>query len=281
MNPLGAWMDADMWAWNGALGPAAKSDWTVYGAFDFTGDRVCDIMFRSKLAATEYAVGFYDMGEGGTFKTMGWGVTAQWELAQCGDFNGNGIADILWSNTETGYHGLWLDGTDQWVALPYSYLTPGVQKVFGVGDVNNDGRDDILIDSAGTLGAWDIAGLLDGTETMPLWTGFGLSLTSDWATVGAADFDGNGTADIVVWNQNSGLVGAYMNCDPNQWAGIYPSASPTEWGIPGFGDYNGDGCDDVLVRNLATGALGYWSGKDNFAWNGIGWGVDSTWAVIA
>ncbi len=72
-----------------------------------------------------------------------------------------------------------------------------------------------------------------------------------------------------------------MNCDANQWAGIFPNASHAEWGIPGFGDYNGDGCDDVLVRNLATGALGYWSGKDNFAWNGIGWGVDSTWAVIA
>ena len=152
---------------------------------------------------------------------------------------------------------------------------------FAIADADQDGCDDILINSAGTLGAWDISGLLDGTAKAPVWTGFGLSLTSDWETVGAADFDGNGTADIVLWNQNSGYVGAYMNCDPAQWAGIFPNASHDEWGIPGFGDYDGDGCDDVLVRNLATGALGYWSGKDNFAWNGIGWGVDSTWAVIA
>ena len=43
-NPLGAWMNADKWQWNGALGAAPKSDWTVYGAYDFTGDGVCDIV---------------------------------------------------------------------------------------------------------------------------------------------------------------------------------------------------------------------------------------------
>ena len=280
MNPLGAWMDADMWQWNGALGPAPMDEWTVYGAYDFTGDGYCDIMFRSKLADTEYAVGFYDMAEGGTFKTMGWGVTAEWDLAQVGDFNGNGVADILWRNSDTGYHGLWLDGTNQWVALPYSYLSPD-QTIFGAGDVNGDGCDEILIDSAGTLGAWDVSGVIAGTSEAPAWSEFGVCLTSDWSVVGSADFDGNGIADIAVWNQDSGLVGAYMNCDATQWAGIFPSASPTEWAIPGFGDYDGDGCDDVLVRNLETGALGCWSGKNNFAWNGIGYGVDATWAVIA
>ena len=72
-----------------------------------------------------------------------------------------------------------------------------------------------------------------------------------------------------------------MNCDANDFRGIYPGASKDEWGLPGFGDYNGDGCDDVLVRNLASGALGYWDGADEFKWNEIGSGVDSTWAVIA
>ena len=279
-NPLGAWMNADKWQWNGALGAAPKSDWTVYGAYDFTGDGVCDIMFRSKLASTEYAVGYYDMGDNATFKTMGWGVTAEWELADVGDFNGSGRADILWKNSTNGYLGLWMDGTDQWVALPASNLGEG-QSIIGMGDVNGDGCDDILINSNGVLGAWDISGVINGTEATPVWSSFGINIGSEWDAFGCADFDGNGKADIVLWRDDDGYVGTYMNCNVNDFRGIYPGASKDEWGLPGFGDYNGDGCDDVLVRNLASGALGYWDGADEFKWNEIGSGVDSTWAVIA
>ena len=279
-NPLGAWMNADKWQWNGALGAAPLSDWTVYGAYDFTGDGVCDIMFRSKLSSTEYAVGYYDMGDNGAFKTMGWGVTAEWELADVGDFNGNGRADILWKNTTNGYLGLWMDGTDQWVALPASNLGAG-QSIIGMGDVNGDGCDDILINSNGVLGAWDISGIINGTEKTPVWSSFGITIGSEWEVVGCADFDGNGKADIVLWRSDDGYIGTYMNCDANDFRGIYPGASKSEWGIPGFGDFNGDGCDDVLIRNLASGALGYWDGADGFKWKEIGSGVDSTWAVIA
>ena len=279
-NPLGAWMNADKWQWNGALGAAPLSDWTVYGAYDFTGDGVCDIMFRSKLSSTEYAVGYYDMGDNGAFKTMGWGVTAEWELADVGDFNGNGRADILWKNTTNGYLGLWMDGTDQWVALPASNLGAG-QSIIGMGDVNGNGCDDILINSNGVLGAWDISGIINGTEKTPVWSSFGITIGSEWEVVGCADFDGNGKADIVLWRSDDGYIGTYMNCDVNDFRGIYPGASKSEWGIPGFGDFNGDGCDDVLVRNLGSGALGYWDGADGFKWKEIGSGVDSTWAVIA
>ena len=279
-NPLGAWMNADKWQWNGALGAAPLSDWTVYGAYDFTGDGVCDIMFRSKLSSTEYAVGYYDMGDNGAFKTMGWGVTAEWELADVGDFNGNGRADILWKNTTNGYLGLWMDGTDQWVALPASNLGAG-QSIIGMGDVNGNGCDDILINSNGVLGAWDISSIINGTEKTPVWNSFGITIGSEWEVAGCADFDGNGKADIVLWRSNDGYIGTYMNCDVNDFRGIYPGASKSEWGIPGFGDFNGDGCDDVLVRNLGSGALGYWDGADGFKWKEIGSGVDSTWAVIA
>ncbi len=148
------------------------------------------------------------------------------------------------------------------------------------GDVNNDGCDDILINSNGTLGAWDISGIIEGTAGIPIWTSFGIAVTSDWETIGCADFDGNGKADIVLWNDN-GYIGTFMNCNGNDFRSIYPTASKDEWGIPGFGDYDGDGSEDVLVRNLASGALGYWDGNDNFMWHEIGSDVDSTWAVIA
>ena len=172
-----------------------------------------------------------------------------------------------------------MDGTNQWVALPASALGEG-QSIIGMGDFNNDGCDDILINSNGTLGAWDITGILDGTAEAPAWNEFGIVVASNWETIGCADFDGNCKADIVLWNDN-GDIGTFMNCDANDFRMIYPSASKDEWGIPGFGDYNGDGCEDVLVRNLESGALGYWDGNDDFKWHEIGYGVDNTWAVIA
>ena len=209
-NPLGAWMNADKTQWNGALGPAPKSDWTVYGAYDFTGSGVCDIMFRSKRADTQYAVGYYEDGDVTQFRTMGWGVTAEWELADVGDFNGSGRADILWKNSSNGYLGLWMDGTDQWVALPASNLGSG-QSLIGMGDVNGDGKDDILINSNGVLGYWDITGILDDTSSTPEWNAFGIHVGNEWETIGCADFDGNGKADIVLWRDSDGYVGTYMN----------------------------------------------------------------------
>lgn len=280
-NPLGAWMDADDTQWVGDLGPAPLDQWTVYGAHDFTGDGVSDIIFRSKRADTEYAVGYYDMGRNREFKTMGWGVTAEWDLAGIGDFNGNGTSDVLWQNSTNGYLGCWLDGTNQWVALPASQLVAG-QEIVGIGDMNDDYQDDIILNSNGVLGAWDISDIIAGEpNSMPEWQAFGITLSNDWNAIGGGDFDGNGEFDIVIWNQNSGFVGTYMNCEANDFRTIFPNALTTEWGIPGFGDYNGDGCDDVLVRNLATGALGFWDGADDFRWNAIGFGVDSTWSVIA
>ena len=34
-------------------------------------------------------------------------VTAEWQLAGVGDFNGDGTDDIAWSNTDTGLTGYW------------------------------------------------------------------------------------------------------------------------------------------------------------------------------
>ena len=278
-NPLGTWLNADPLQWNGALGPAAKSEWIVYGAFDFTGDGKGDIMFRN-IGAADGAVGYYDSGEDMAFKTIGWGVNLDWDLAMVGDVNGDGKADILWQNNQTHGIGLWLDGTDRWASVWGN--VDSSWELCGMGDVNGDGRDDIIINANGRLGAWDIQSLLTSPNTgiTPEWVDFGIAIGKDWQVREIADFDNNGKADLLLWNDN-GYVGAYMNCDPNDFRTVFANASHSEWDLPGVGDYNGDGYEDILVRNNETGALGYWSGAADFEWKPIGFGVDNTWAVIA
>ena len=278
-NPLGAWTDADMSQWDGSFGPAARSDWTVYGSYDVNGDRTSDIIFRSKLASTDYAVGYLDMGGSGVFNIIGYGLGAQWDIAAIGDFTGSGSADFLWRNRDDGRMGLWLDGTDDWVDLPG--VIAGNHKIFGAGDINGDDCDEILVNAGGVLGAWDISGIVNGTGDAPEWTEFGLpSVSSDWEVAGVGDFDGNGRSDILLWNDN-GYLGAYMNCDPFDFRCVVANADKNEWSIPGIGDYNGDGCEDVLSRNSATSVIGYYSGRDNFSWNALGSGISNNWAVIA
>ena len=66
-------------------------------------------------------------------------------------------------------------------------------------DVNDDGKDDIIINSNEVLGAWDISGIIEGKEDTPAWNSFGINIGSEWEAFGCADFDGNGKVDIVLW----------------------------------------------------------------------------------
>ena len=224
-------------------------------------------------------MGYLDVGGFGFFNIIGYGVDEQWDIAAIGDFTGSGSADILWRNRDDGRMGVWLDGTDERVDLPG--IIAGSHKIFGAGDVNGDGCDEILVNAAGVLGAWDVAGIVNGTGNAPEWTEFGLpSVTSDWEVAGVGDFDGNGRSDILLWNDN-GYVGAYMNCHSYDFRCVVANADKSEWSIAGLGDYNGDGCEDILFRNSATGVIGYYSGRDNFSWNALGSGISNNWAVIA
>ena len=106
-----------------------------------------------------------------------------WSIAGTGDFNGDGLAEILWRRS-TGEVGIWeMDGTTQLVA--YSQVTqdgnqvnPGTGwDIVGTGDYNGDGMTDILWSSPGSqLTVWTMNGferqssqvVNDGANPMPL-----------------------------------------------------------------------------------------------------------------
>jgi hypothetical protein len=76
-----------------------------------------------------------------------------------------------------------------------------------------------------------------------------------WQLVGAGDFDGNGTPDLVYWNSSTGgvLVNYY---DGATYTGSYAylKTQPSPWKVVAVADVNGDGTPDLIWQNTSTNA---------------------------
>ena len=118
------------------------NSWHVVGIGDFNGDRRDDILLRNDGGTI---IDFLANPNGGfsdnssrLFTTVG----TDWHVASIGDFNGDGIDDILWRNdngaifdflgTETG--GVINNGDNSWTQVPVAYqvLNPTVHDLFGL-----------------------------------------------------------------------------------------------------------------------------------------------------
>ena len=83
--------------------------WTVAATGDFNGDGRVDILWRN---TTNGALSdWLGTANGGFVNNDAHAATSaptSWTIAGTGDFNGDGITDILWRNTTTGALSDWL-----------------------------------------------------------------------------------------------------------------------------------------------------------------------------
>jgi hypothetical protein len=128
-------------------------------------------------------------------------------------------------------------------------------SIVGTGDFNGDGKTDILWHNAqtGHIQVW----LLDGTRVagrpeITYENGQVAAIGPPWRIVGAGDFNGNGTSDIVWHNDETGHIQVWL-LDNTRVTGrpeIVDESGQvipiTSWSIIGIGDFNGDGKSDIL-----------------------------------
>jgi hypothetical protein len=184
---------------------SVPTDWHVVGTGDFNGDGRSDVLWRHDSGAITDWLATPSGGFVANDATVLGQVPLEWKVAGTGDFNGDGLVDILWRH-DSGAVTNWL-GTAEggFVANDANVLAsvPNEWHIVGTGDFNGDGIEDILWrHDSGFVTDW--LGNENGGFSANDANGFA-GVPLDWAVVGTGDYNADGIDDIL-WRQTGGEV---------------------------------------------------------------------------
>lgn len=240
--------------------------WTILGSGQSgNGENYADIYLTNGET-----VGIWQLDE--TTGVTAWQEIQSFDSAThvlgLGDFNGDGITDLLLQN-DNGAVGAYLtDGEN--VGWNYFQSLGSEWSIAGIGDFNHDGIDDVVLqnEKGGYAGIWQLD--RDGQVS---WSD--LDVLNNGQIAGTGDFNGDGFDDVLLkwgnsygaWTVSGGNLSGWMDLGT-----LWDSAA-----LEQIGDFNGDGIDDLRVR-ITNGDLGAFCvlGEGNLQWN-YHFSVGSEW----
>jgi len=193
------------WAWLNSVGDPG---WTLVAVADMNGDGVPDLIWQND-ATRQVTVNYYGGAGGITMTGWAWLNSAGnpgWTVVAAADMNGDGVPDLIWQNDASrqvtvNYYG----GTGGATMIGWAWLNsagnPG-WTVVAAADMNGAGVPDLIWqnDASRQVTVNYYGGT--GGATMTGWNWLNAAGDAGWTVVGASDFNGNGTPDLV-WQNNS------------------------------------------------------------------------------
>jgi autotransporter-associated beta strand protein len=191
---------------------------------------------------------------------------------RAGDFNGDGITDLLWLDPATGQLSIWYmkNGSVQSVSEPIDGLDSSKWLLLNTGDFNADGTSDLMWwnPENGNSEIW----LMTAGGSSPSHVNAG-HITGNATLSYTGDLNGDGRADIVWRDYATGQVTIWLmgaSGTPNLYGpptleeGMSSDDRPAgigslDWTLRGIYDMNGDGKADVVWQNALDNRVLVWN----------------------
>jgi hypothetical protein len=250
---------------NGSFQLAATYSYLCKSAIgDFNGSGFQDLVWQSNSTGqvtVNYFGGASPQPQGSAVLNNG-STLAGWKVVGAGDFDRNGAQDLVLQNTATGevvvnYYAVGGTTVTSSAVLNSGAGTAG-WSVVAVADQNGDGTPDLIWQNSST-GQVNVnyyggpgGATLTGYAVMNSGAG-----TAGWRVVADADFDQNGTPDLVWQNQSTGQVnvnyyGGGGGATLIGYAVLNSGAGTAGWSVVGAADWNADGVPDLVWQNNGT-----------------------------
>lgn len=213
---------------------------------DVNGDGKSDLLW-SQPSAGRFAQ--WLMNGSTISSSQGFPISSTLKAIGSGDLDGNGHADVVWSDSSGAVYVSLGSGTGY--TTQFVFNTGAGWKLVGTGDVNGDGKSDLLWSkpAAGKFVHWIMSGATISSSQV-------FAISSAFTAIGSGDLDGNGHADVI-WRDSSGATYVWLGSGTGYTSQfIYKLA--TGWTLVGSGDVNGDGKSDLLWSNPASGQFVHW-----------------------